>query len=89
MRTVDAWQAPLSTYATAGARAFGFLGRIPDDSEEYPGAALAEYAKLPNNRTLEPKTFVFAEFTYRPTVLKDAADTVEVDSSTRDTMLPF
>jgi len=55
------WQRPLSYYATPGARAFGILGQIAEDHDEFPGLTMAEYATLPCGRVIEPKTFVHGE----------------------------
>ena len=54
-------QRPLSYYATPGARAFGILGQIAEDHDEFPGLTMAEYATLPCGRVIEPKTFVHGE----------------------------
>ena len=53
---------PLSFYATPGASAFGSLGQLPPDHDEFPGLTMAEYVRLPCSRLLEPKTFVHGEF---------------------------
>ena len=49
----------MSFYANPGAKAFGFLGEVPDKVDAYGGMTMAEGAFLPNGRVLEPMTFAF------------------------------
>ena len=51
-----------SNFATAGVEAFGDLGTVPDDHDEFPGLIMAEFVLLSSGEKLVPPCWIFEHF---------------------------